>query len=338
MLVPSTTTNLLISIHVNDDAGDPVLALAFDTAGLVVGYRREADATYQTITLVAGTVGAYLENSWAEVGLGEYQLCLPNAALEAGKVTKIKVETTGNSPQFDSVELRLGSGGGSSVVTSPGCYVRYTASFAFTAGVTGDNILIDRLNYGSSAKVWPVDQSALSNHLQLDHHEDDSLVFDIGGYLASATADCENRANKALIRQKRIQTIGWDLLAAGLSGLQIYVSTGPVLSITAVKYLDADGVEQSMPTTNYRLLPDKENLYFYGDIPAYSEGPGAVWVEYEAGYGDTPAEVPSEWQSIVSQLAFRKYDLRGGDSGGSNDSFERMIDRMIVIAGGSRRG
>lgn len=208
----------------------------------------------------------------------------------------------------------------------------------YTAGITGDNILVDRLNYGSSTKVWPVDAAMLSSHLQLDHHEDDSLVFNIGGYLPSATADCENRANKALIRQQRIQTIGWDFIFCGLSGVQVCISVGPVISITAVKYLDIDGVEQTLPTTNYRLLPDRENIYFYGDLPQHADGPGTVWIEYEAGYGDTADEVPSEWQSIVCQLAFRKYDLRGGDGGTSNDSFERMVDRMIVVAGGSRRG
>lgn len=204
--------------------------------------------------------------------------------------------------------------------------------------VTGQCLLVDRLNFGSATKIWPVDQSALSNHLQLDHHEDDSLVFDIGGYLAAATADCENRANVSLIRSKRRQTIDWADIYAGLSGQQILLNFGPVISVTTVKYLDADGAEQAMGSANYRLLPDGCTLYFQGTLPDLYEGPGTVWVEYEAGYGDTPAEVPSEWQSIVSQLAFRKYDLRGGDGGGSNDSFERMIDRMIVIAGGSRRG
>jgi uncharacterized phiE125 gp8 family phage protein len=208
----------------------------------------------------------------------------------------------------------------------------------YTAGITGDNILVDRLPFGSSPKVLPVTSELIAAHLQLDNHEDDSLVFDIGGHVPAATAECENRANKALIRQSRLQTVGWDLIYAGLSGKQICLSVSPVISVTAVKYLDIDGVEQTMPTANYRMLPDKENLYFQGTLPDLYDGPGTVWVEYEAGYGDTPAEVPSEWQSIVCQLAFRKYDLRGGDSGGSNDSFERMVDRMIVIAGGSRRG
>lgn len=201
--------------------------------------------------------------------------------------------------------------------------------------ITGQNILVDRLTYDSASKVWPVDTTTLKNHIQLDHSSDDALVAE---YLAAATEDAENRGNVALIRQKRLQTIGWDLIYAGLSETYISLSVGPVISVTAVKYLDADGATATMPTANYRMLPDKSDLYFFGTLPEIYDGPGSVWVDYEAGYGDTYADVPAAWRSIVSQLAFRKYDYRGGDSGPSNDSFERMIDRMIVAAGGSRRG
>lgn len=201
--------------------------------------------------------------------------------------------------------------------------------------ITGDNFLLDRLNYDSATKIWPIASATLKEHIQLDHGEDDDLIEE---YLAAATEDAENRANKAFIRQKRIQTIGWDLIYGGLSNTQVCLSVGPVISITAVYYLDEDGTEMAMSTSNFRLLPDRENIYFYGTLPVLLDGPGSVWVEYEAGYGDEPADVPAAWKSIVSQLAFRKYDYRGGDSGPTNDSFERMLDRMIVAAGGSRRG
>lgn len=204
--------------------------------------------------------------------------------------------------------------------------------------VTGQNLLVDRLNYNSATKIWPVSTEQLRNHLQLDHTEDDNIVFDVGGFLPSATADAENRGNVALIRQKRRQTIGHGLIRGGLSGVQINLAVSPVIDITHVHYLDGDGIEQEMSVSNYRLLPDAQTLYFFGTLPVLLDGPGTVWVDYEAGYGDSPEDVPSEWQNIVSQIAFRKYDYRGGDSGPSNDSYERMLDRLIVVAGGSRRG
>lgn len=224
-------------------------------------------------------------------------------------------------------------GGGSGSVYSP-----YTSLARWPVGpgpITGSNILVDRLPFGASPKVWPVSSLTLKDHVQIDHSEDDALLDE---YLAAATEDAENRGNVALIRQSRIQTIGWDLIFSGLSNTHICLSVNPVLSVTAVKYIDPEGNEASLSVTNYRLLPDRESLYFFGELPALIDGPGSMWIEYEAGYGDTPATVPSAWRSIVSQLAFRKYDYRGGDTGPSNDSFERMLDRMIVAAGGSRRG
>ena len=202
--------------------------------------------------------------------------------------------------------------------------------------VTGNNLLVDRLNYDSPTKVWPVDADILRNHLQLDHAEDDDIVYELD--LPAATADAENRGNIALIRQKRRQTISHDLLLDGLSGWQVFLSVGPIYTLTSVTYLDAHGVETALTTDNYRLLANDQSIYFYGDMPELLDGPGTVWIDYEAGFGDLPADIPPEWQSIVAQIAFRKYDFRGGDSGQSNDSYERMLDRMIVAAGGSRRG
>jgi uncharacterized phiE125 gp8 family phage protein len=203
--------------------------------------------------------------------------------------------------------------------------------------VTGKSSLVARFPYDSADKVWPVDAESLRNYLQLDHSLDDNIVFEIGGMLPAATADVENHANRSLIRQRRLQTIGHDLLLAGLSGQSVMVNFGPVIAITAIKYLDLDGAEQTLPEENYRLSVDKETLYFKGELPELAEGPDTLWVEYEAGYGDTIASVPSEWQNIVSQVAYRKYDFRGGDSGSTSEAYYRMLDRLILCAGGSRR-
>lgn len=205
--------------------------------------------------------------------------------------------------------------------------------------VSGQTVLIDRLPYGSTPDTQPVDSARLKEHIQLTHSLDDNIVLGVGGYLPSATEDTENRGNVSLIRQKRRQIIGEELLGC-LSGECVLLGYGPVIGTQpiVVTYLDSDGVEQTLPATNYRLLADNESLYFFGSLPSFASGPGTVWVDYEAGYGDTSDDVPARWQNIVMTIAMRKYDFRGGDSGPSNDSWERMINRMVVNAGGSRRG
>lgn len=203
--------------------------------------------------------------------------------------------------------------------------------------VTGECVLIDRLNYGSPTKVPPVDTIAFKNHLQLDHSYDDDIVLGSYGYLMAATEEAENRGNVSLIKQKRRHIIGEECLS-NLSEITVQLGFGPIITLTDVRYLDEDGAEQVMPTTNYRLLSESSSVYFYGTIPTLEDGPGTVWVNYEAGYGDDYTAVPPIWQNVVNQIAFRKYDLRSGDGGNTNGPWERLIDSLIVTAGGSRRG
>lgn len=278
-----------------------------------------------------------------EESAGFYYFNLTQAETNGSEFGPIPVSSTPGvrviPASFVRYSRAAGSGGssGGGYSSSRVCVpTSFPARWSLTAGpITGDNFLIDRLNYDSATKVWPVTTAVMKNHIQLDHSSDDALVEE---YIAAATEDAENRGNKALILQKRTQTIGWDLICGGLSGTQVCLSVGPAVGIIAVRYLAEDGVSEVLSTDNYRLMPDKDNIYFFGTLPTFIEGPGSVWVDYEAGYGDTPADVPAAWRSIVCQLASRKYDFRGGDTGPTNDSFERMLDRMIVAAGGSRRG
>lgn len=201
--------------------------------------------------------------------------------------------------------------------------------------ITGRNDLIDRLPYGTSPKVAPVAEATLKNHIQLTHDLDDDIVLGVGGYVLAATAEVENRANVALIHQQRRQYIGEELLGS-LCGKTVELSFGPVVSVTDITYLDGDEVEQTLGASYYRASSNA--IYFKEELPTLANGPGTVWVNYVAGYGATDADVPAQWQNLVMMLAMRKYDLRTGDGGATTDVYERMIDQMIVTAGGSRRG
>lgn len=201
---------------------------------------------------------------------------------------------------------------------------------------TGQNVLIDRYEYGNNVfKIQPVDRDILKNHLQVTHKYDDNIIFEIGGYVPAATAEVENLGGVSLIRQKRRQYIGEEVLA-DLAGLTIYLSFGPILSLTNVFYLDRDDQEQTMPESYYRLTAD--GIYFKDRPASLADGPDTIYVDYEAGFGNSPDQVPAPWQNVVMQAANRKYEYRGGDlSAQVNESWQRMIERMVVIAGASRR-
>jgi uncharacterized phiE125 gp8 family phage protein len=199
---------------------------------------------------------------------------------------------------------------------------------------TGQSVLVDRTPYNVAVKVMPVGAAALREHLQLQHAADDVVVFGVGGYLPAATGEVEKRGNVSLIAQRRKQYIG--LEEYPVCGKTIEVLYGPVISVTAVKYLDSSDAVQTYPATSYRVT-DTGEVYFKDNPPTLAAGPQTIWIEYEAGYGALPDNVPAEWQSIVMQLAYRRYELRGESAGQKYDEWERMIDRQICLAGGSRR-
>ena len=81
-------TGVSLPIFVNDTTsttGGGLAGLVFGTAGLVAEYRRQGQATWQPITLVAGTLGTYLSGSFVADGAlaGAYEFCPPDACLAA---------------------------------------------------------------------------------------------------------------------------------------------------------------------------------------------------------------------------------------------------------------
>lgn len=197
--------------------------------------------------------------------------------------------------------------------------------------VTGSNVLVSRYAV-DSVPIAPVDPGFLKEHIQLTHDLDDHIVAGVSGYLWWATEEAENRGSVALIQQARKQFVGADMLPV-LEGSTISLTVVPFLSSLVVKYLDADEATQTLPSTNYRL---SHNDVYFKTVPELAEGPGTVWFEYNAGYGTDPLSVPAAWKSIVCMIAMRRYDYRGS-APKDTDAFERMIDRQVVAAGGSRR-
>lgn len=69
--------------------GSGKTGIAFNAAGLTCKYKRGNQASATTMTLVDGTVGTQLDNSWKEVANGVYQICPPDAAYASGRYSDI---------------------------------------------------------------------------------------------------------------------------------------------------------------------------------------------------------------------------------------------------------
>lgn len=77
---------------------------------------------------------------------------------------------------------------------------------------------------------------------------------------------------------------------------RIELPAPPVISVTSVKYIDTDGVLQTISASNYVLddypmVPFIREAYGYS-WPSHRNEPNAVRVQYSAGYGPLATDVP----------------------------------------------
>lgn len=84
----------------------------------------------------------------------------------------------------------------------------------------------------------------------------------------------------------------------------IYAPTAPIRAITSVKYLDTNGVEQTITSTNYALIqqvtPIVRPISTYS-WPSLYEASDAVRIEWAAGWA-TAAAVPMDIKEGVLKL------------------------------------
>lgn len=185
--------------------------------------------------------------------------------------------------------------------------------------------------------VWPVTLAEIKSHAQITHDaEDDLLQSDFGGYLADAVEEVEARGQVSLIYQRRRLTL--DRLPCEET---IQALRGPLVSVESIQYLDADSTVQTLADTYYRIDDrSKRGGVYFKDTSGLlvDDGEAVVWIDMTCGFGETSASVPAQWRELVSIVATHSYQRRELASGGGlDDAMERVVNRKVVAAGGSRR-
>lgn len=137
--------------------------------------------------------------------------------------------------------------------------------------------------------VEPISLEEARLHLRLDAqgsppaHPDDSLIMD---QLAAAREYAENFLGRTL------SVYTYELVGDGFVAAGIELPMPPIVGIQSVKYLDATGTEQTLPSSDYQVQVDENFSVFLlpaeGKLwPATQIGvTDAVRIRYEAGYDD----------------------------------------------------
>lgn len=106
-------------------------------------------------------------------------------------------------------------------------------------------------------------------------------------------------------------------------------------SSVVVKYIDVDGVEQTLASSVYSLKTHKVRPYLtlaYGQSwPSIRSGDANVWVNYSSGYTD--ATLPDKLRAAVLIHAATAYEYRENETlakAHSRQAVERLIRSMTV--------
>lgn len=163
------------------------------------------------------------------------------------------------------------------------------------------------------------------DHLRVTSNEEDALIAD---YVSAASAYLDARdgiLGEALITQTWRYALDYPQ--------EVTLPLGPVQSITAIRYLDESGVEQTYSAANYRLVDGRVELVAGAEWPIVADQSDAFWIDFVAGYGAASA-VPMTARHAALMMVGELYQVREmGAEQPTSDAF-----KMLLTASRSARG
>jgi len=159
----------------------------------------------------------------------------------------------------------------------------------------------------------PIDAEEAREHLRLDLTLEDALL---DGLITAARRKVEELTARGLMTQT------WELRLDSFP-TTIYVPLSPLdatAPITSIKYVDTEGVEQTLAAANYtvdRYSEPGRIVPAYGlSWPSTRAVPNAVTVQFKVGYGEAD-DVPEAIKLAIKQLLAHWYENREPVSIGS---------------------
>lgn len=135
-----------------------------------------------------------------------------------------------------------------------------------------------------SSPVVTVDEA--KDHLNVGHDDDDALI---ATYLNAAIETLDGPGPEGGPEGWLGRALGEQTLEMRLHGFgsePILLSYPPIVSLTSVKYVDRDGVEQTMDAGDYELLGTELDRAYGKSWPVPRGQREAVRIQYVAGYPD----------------------------------------------------
>jgi len=149
----------------------------------------------------------------------------------------------------------------------------------------------------------PISLSEAKTHLRVTSSDDDSFII---GLIASASNWVESFTLRSLITQT------WDYYLDKFSD-EMKIPLPPLQSVISIKYIDQDGTEQTLASTEYTVdiaaTPGVVRLAYGKSWPGIRDQANAVTIRFVAGYGASTA-VPAAIKSACLLMLGELYERR----------------------------
>lgn len=168
----------------------------------------------------------------------------------------------------------------------------------------------------------PITVGEAKAQARVDGTDDDVLIT---AQIAAARPWAEEFTNRAFVTQ----TWKWNLDRFPPNDAPIELPKAPLQSVTSVKYIDGDGIEQTWAATEYTVqafsgptaMPGRLWPKFGKTYPTPRDEPGAVRIEFIAGYGAAslvPEGIKAALKILVAELYERREEVVPGMVSGAN--------------------
>lgn len=178
-------------------------------------------------------------------------------------------------------------------------------------------------------KTAPTDQplslAEAKAHLRVDHDDDDAMITAL---INAALASIEGPYGRglALLTQTWVMTLDswyghryetwWTQykLYDQVARVPVRIPLGPVREVTAIKYIDAGGIEQTIGAATYRVdvsqQPARVSPEFGAIWPTHRFIPAPISIEFTAGFADERQDLPADLVVAIKLLLKHFYDNR----------------------------
>ena len=169
----------------------------------------------------------------------------------------------------------------------------------------------DRITDATVEPVTIAEAKAYRRELMEDAGNDAIIAL----LITSARLDAEHRLQRTLISTVwRLTLDAFPTASTGYKDGLIRLPMGKTIAVQSVKYVDESGALQTLAADQYLvdLAGDVARIApAYGTTwPAVRSQPGAVQVNYTAGYGATAASVPAPIKSWIGLAVGDLYERR----------------------------